>query len=375
MKRYIIPIVLGVALVLGGVLLYWHFVINQVLDRNGMENPFPPDDTELPGIPMDAALLSLNWSQSAMSFAECFHFDLAAEDSGYVISGECADPENGERVERENAPLTAEDWAKVVLLFLLCTAYGNAEGQIAPQDDPNEGLGGGLNEDTVNDFSGFEGIWLGEANSDYDSMEFDAEGNWTLYLSGEVVDDGYLRYEPEWEAIYAYSNLDDSGSLIAMEDGQLYSAAYGYFNPGEGMEYLWYEDGGCLTEDDEPDPSGDEVPDWNGSLDGDPDSYWSWDSDLCQRNVSEFEGIWYYDGDLSAETYIVIDGNGNWSYYQRAPGAEPAEMDCGVFTYSMDEVSTYYADSTMYDGVSYRVFEVDEDSLVWGDEGVYYMME
>ena len=159
------------------------------------------------------------------------------------------------------------------------------------------------------------------------------------------------------------------------EDGQLYSAAYGYFNPSEGMEYLWYEDGGRLTEDDEPDPSGDEVPDWNGSLDGDPDSYWSWDSDLCQRNVSEFEGIWYYDGDLSAETYIVIDGNGNWSYYQRAPGAEPAEMDCGVFTYSMDEASTYYADSTMYDGVSYRVFEVDEDSLVWGDEGVYYMME
>lgn len=129
----------------------------------------------------------------------------------------------------------------VLLLFLLCTACGNTEGQIAPQDDPNEGLGGGLSEDTVNDFSGFEGIWLGEANNDYDSMEFDAEGN--------------------------------------------------------------------------------------------------------------------------------------WSYYQRAPGAEPAEMDCGVFTYSMDEVSTYYADSTMYDDVSYRVFEVDEDSLVWGDEGVYYMME
>ena len=231
----------------------------------------------------------------------------------------------------------------VLLLFLLCTACGNTEGQIAPQDDPNEGLGGGLSKDTVNDFSGFEGIWLGEANNDYDSMEFDAEGNWTLYLRGEVVDDGYLRYEPEWEAIYAYSNLDDSGSLIVMED--------------------------------EPDPSGDEVPDWNGRLDGDPDSYWSWDSDLCQRNVSEFEGIWYYDGNLSAETYIIIDGNGNWSYYQRAPGAEPAEMDCGVFTYSMDEVSTYYADSTMYDGVSYRVFEVDEDSLVWGDEGVYYLME
>ena len=243
----------------------------------------------------------------------------------------------------------------VLLLFLLYTACGDTEGQIAPQDDPNEGLGGDLTEDTVNDFSGFEGIWLGEANNDYDSMEIDAEGNWTLYLSGEVVDEGYLRYEPEWEAIYAYSNLDDSGSLIAMEEGQLYSAAYGYFNYGDGMEYLWYEDG--------------------GSPDGNPDSYWSWDSDLCQRNVSEFKGIWYYDGDLSSETYIVIDSNGNWSYYQRVPDVEPAEMDCGVFTYSMDEVSTYYADSTMYDGVSYRVFEVDEDALVWGDEGVYYMME
>ena len=27
---------------------------------------------------------------------------------------------------------------------------------------------GDLNEDTVNDFSGFEGIWLGEADNDYD---------------------------------------------------------------------------------------------------------------------------------------------------------------------------------------------------------------
>ena len=189
------------------------------------------------------------------------------------------------------------------------------------------------------------------------------------------MDDGYLRYEPEWEAIYAYSNTDDSGSQIAMEDGQLYCAAYGYFNPGEGMEYLWYEDGGRLTEDDGPDSYDEEVPDWNGRLNGEANSYWSWDSDLCQRNVAEFKGIWYYDGDLSAETYIVIDGNGNWSYYQRAPGAESVEMDCGTFSYSTDEVSTYYADSALYDGVSYQVFEVDEDALAWGDEGVYYLME
>lgn len=107
----------------------------------------------------------------------------------------------------------------VLLLFLLCTACGNTEGQIAPQDDPNEGLGGGLSEDTVNDFSGFEGIWLGEADNDYDSMEFDAEGNWTLYLSGEVVDDGYLRYEPEWEARAAGSAVPDSQPFAAITPG------------------------------------------------------------------------------------------------------------------------------------------------------------
>ena len=128
--------------------------------------------------------------------------------------------------------------ALLLTLCLLCTACGSTDEPVSPVDDPNEGLGGGLSEDTVNDFSGFQGIWLGEADNDYDSIEFDAEGNWILYLSGEAVDDGYLRYEPEWEAVYAYSNRDDSGSLIAMEDGQLYSAAYGYFNPGEPMEYL-----------------------------------------------------------------------------------------------------------------------------------------
>ena len=258
-------------------------------------------------------------------------------------------------------------YISLLLALLLCLALaacGSAEEPAAPQDDPNEGLGGDLSEDAFNDFSEFEGIRLGEANNDYDSMEIDAEGNWTVYLGNEAADYGYLRYEPEWEALYAYSSLDDSGSRIAMQDGQLYTAAYGYFNPGEDMEYLYYED-----------TAGDEVPAWNGRLDGASDGYWSWDSELCQRNVSEFEGIWYYDGDLSSDAYLWIDDAGNWSWYYRTTGEEPEEIDCGTFTYSTDEVSTYYADSTMYDGLSYQVFELEEDVLVWGDEGEYYRME
>ncbi len=279
----------------------------------------------------------------------------------------------------------------MVLLCFLCTACGgdsesaeNVEGTenstLSPKDDPNEGLGGdvpALNEDTGNDFSMYEGIWLGEANNKYDYIEFDADGNWQLYLTGDVVDEGYLRYELEWEAVYAYSSLDDSGSRIALENGQLYITSFGYFNYGGGMEYYRYEGGGDhdgdmptddrLTEDDE------SV--WNGNDSGKEDAYYSWNSELCQRNVSEFQGVWYYDGDLSAETYIVIDGDGNWSYYQRAPGAETAEMDSGILAYSTDEVSTYYAESTMYDGLSIRVYEFDTDMLVWGNEGVYYLME
>lgn len=260
----------------------------------------------------------------------------------------------------------------LALLCFLCTACagntgGAEDGTMAPQGAPDEGLGGdvpALNEDTVNDFSMYEGIWLGDADNQYDYIEFDLEGNWQLYLAGDVVDEGYLRYEPEWESVYAYSSLDDSGSRVALENGQLYITSFGYFNYGDGMEYYWYEDGngdhggglngGALTEDDEAN---------------------NWEASLYQHDVSAFEGIWYYDGDLSAMTYIVIDGYGNWSYYQRAPGAEPEEMDCGTFSYSTDEESTYYADSVMYDGVSYRVYEMDVDMLIWGDEGTYYLME
>ena len=253
----------------------------------------------------------------------------------------------------------------LLVLCLLCTACGGTGETILSQNDSNEGPGGGFNEDTVNDFSSYEGIWLGEANNQYDCIEFDADGNWQLYLAGDVADEGYLRYEPEWGAVYAYSSLDDSGSRTEIQNGQLYITSFGYFNYGDGMEYYWYEggeenDNGSshdkrrLTEDDEAD---------------------QWDAALYQHDVSAFAGVWYYDGDLSAETYIVIDGDGNWSYYQRAPGTEAAEMDCGTFSYSADEDSTYYADSDMYDGVSYKVFELDDDVLVWGDEGAYYLME
>lgn len=100
------------------------------------------------------------------------------------------------------------------------------------------------------------------------------------------------------------------------------------------------------------------------------------DSELRHQDISVFQGTWYYDDDPSAETYIVIDGHGNWSYYQRAPGAaEGTKMDYGTFSYSTEYSYVYDADSAMYDDVSYQVLDFDDNILVWGDEGAYYRMK
>ena len=93
-------------------------------------------------------------------------------------------------------------------------------------------------------------------------------------------------------------------------------------------------------------------------------------------DISSFEGCWYYDGDLSADRYILIDAYGEWFYYARNEGdAEASEIDCGDLRIAEGETSTYYADSDWYSNVSYRVFEFDTGVLTWDEEGVFYRME
>ena len=221
---------------------------------------------------------------------------------------------------------------------------------ISPENDLNEGLGGDFpiyNEDNGNEVSWYGGLWLSEVTDQYDYLSIDAVGNWQLYSDGNVIDEGYLWYDSEWDITYitSYQVGAADGGQVEMEGDQLYITTLGYFS-------------NCASEDDI------------------GDGYYSWDSELCQRDVSEFAGVWYFDGDLSATTYIVIDGYGNWSYFQRVPGdAEGTEMDYGTFSYSTYEVATYYADSAMYDGLSIQVLELDEGVLLWGDEGSYYRME
>lgn len=159
---------------------------------------------------------------------------------------------------------------------------------------------------------------------------------------------------------YAYNDADDSGCQFNLdESGEIYMDAYGYFVPtgapsnedadGDG-EYVDYEDT------------------------GDSDGYYI--DDDYHVDISSFEGCWYYDGDLSADRYILIDAYGEWFYYARNEGdAEASEIDCGDLRIAEGETSTYYADSDWYSNVSYRVFEFDTGVLTWDEEGVFYRME
>lgn len=252
-------------------------------------------------------------------------------------------------------------------LCLLLASCDDEEETLSPVDDPNEGLGGDI---TQLDTADMAGIYTPEdPNSEWDYLDIHDDGTFVLSGANATID-GYLGYDADYDAYYAYEDEVGTGSLFTYDsDGTVTLASYGSFYES-GLDNVWYEDDqGNSYElgetETEAEPAFDDYTD-----------YYTWNAELYQRNVCDFAGIWYYDGDLAADSYIEIDDGGSWSLYQRAPGAEAAEMDHGTFSYSTTEASTYYADSTLYDGVSYRVFELDKDVLIWGEEGdAYYLME
>ena len=196
-------------------------------------------------------------------------------------------------------------------------------------------------DDPEVDFSMYEGMWLCDTDNQTDVIyiQFDEEGNWELYSNDEMIDDGYLWYVQEEDTtyIYGYQGGTIDGGQVELEGERLNITTIGYFSH-------------LASEDD------------NG--------------ELHHQDISVFEGTWYYDGDPSADLYIIIDGNGNWSYFQRASGdAEGTEMDYGTFSYSTDESYVYYANSAMYDGLSILVLDFDDGIIIWGDEGAYYRID
>lgn len=253
--------------------------------------------------------------------------------------------------------------AAALSLGLLCVACGGSDSA----DVTNYVDSGAVTSAAAEELDSENGIYVMETdniaglyvptdpNSEWYYVIINDDGTWEL-TGQDATLTGWIGYDTEYEASYAYEDGTDYACLFDVEqDGSVYFGSYGYFSEdGVGDDFSSGED---------------EVPAWNGR-----EEYYSGNPELYQRAISELQGVWYYDGDLSADRYITIDDAGNWSLYQRSSGdAEGTEMDRGVLSYS-DKASTYDASSTWYPGVSYEVFEVQEDTLVWEDEGEFYLL-
>lgn len=196
------------------------------------------------------------------------------------------------------------------------------------------------------DYSAFSGTWSGKNDNKLVVEEFD-DGRNHFQLSDandEWTATGILQYSEEYGCVYAHNDNDGHAYKCWFDDDNaLHISSLGAFSKA----------------------SGDVSEKTTGN-----------DSKLPHRDVSEYRGTWYPDEDISAETYIVIDVDGTWSYCQRSSdNTEITMIDCGIFAYSTEEAYVYYANSTVQDDVRYRVHEFDEDVLVWGDIGTFYRME
>ena len=272
--------------------------------------------------------------------------------------------------------------------LVLLTGCGSSDGEWIDTNEIED-------YETEIDLSVYKGIWLADADSQFDYIEFDEDGYWRLYSGENEIDEGCLEVsEDNTVCLSSYLGGAVDGGSIEAEGDRIYINTAGYFNYAEGMENYWY-----ITDDPEDEPEDnwniadepeDEPEDNRNSADKSEnknnqsstvkteeyDGAYDWNEKLEQRNVSHFEGTWYLDAELWSLNYIIIDGNGNWSYYQRpSEDDEGTEMDYGTLTYSTNEERTYYAESDLYDGLRFKVVEFVEGIFDWGDDGTYYLMD
>lgn len=255
-------------------------------------------------------------------------------------------------------------WKKYIaflLAVLMCCALaacGDTAEPEPPADDTVEETTPDVLEDMVKDdaidydYSDYCGVWLASADTDYNELEIEqsedtGEVRWCLYRNEDIAGSGYLQYMEAFDGVYAYNEHDGLASRCVLTDSELYLTGFGTFSYGQGMEGVWYEEGG----------------DGDASMAAD---------DAYLAAVEGLAGIWYLDADLSAQSYIYITEDGEWSLYERAPGVEATQVDYGVITISTVDGDICYADSALYDGVSYEITVLDEGQLVWGGENDYY---
>ena len=125
MKKWMIAVAMIVILVIVGILAFRSIISGQIMDGDGMENPFPPDneseETRKPS--EEAKLVAFRWHQNAMSYGDCFTFLLTAsgqEPSDPRLYCSYSDMETGERIEVGDEadgeacqPVSLERWTEL----------------------------------------------------------------------------------------------------------------------------------------------------------------------------------------------------------------------------------------------------------------------
>lgn len=187
-------------------------------------------------------------------------------------------------------------------------------------------------------FQLYEGFWVGDRDNQY-CINFEYNGNWQLYLDGELVDEGYLVYEEALGTDYAYSSWDDTGCPIEIQGAQLYMDFYGYFDyyQGEGSPTN-SSGGGNRTSNN----SGD-ISDYAGLWAYTEENLWlrinydyTWETLNDQADTIESGTLWMESNGIT----LYVDGSGNTMFFTLSSSGDLIETETNCILVSVEGIQT-----------------------------------
>ena len=122
MKKWMIAAAVIAVLVIVGMFRCRHFLTDRIMDGGGMETPFLPEteSEETREVSETAELVAFFWHQNAMSYDDCFTFEIhAVEQDSPILRCDYTDVETGERIEIGDydyaacPPVSPERWAEL----------------------------------------------------------------------------------------------------------------------------------------------------------------------------------------------------------------------------------------------------------------------
>lgn len=222
----------------------------------------------------------------------------------------------------------------LTLLMLLClAACGDDGGEDWVTPESFEGLV--KDPQLMSDYSMYYGIWSDDSGRELE-IELSGSGDEVRYMlssaDGEDIEaSGFIQTVSEYRADYFYNERDAVAYHCWFdEDGSLHISSFGAF-----------------------------------TLDTRP-------ADLIPADTSALSGTWYLDGDESAESFIEIGPDGNWSLHEYSADGELYIVDSGIIA-ATDDATIFSAVSTELEDASYDVIVADDGIIYWGGENDCYM--